>query len=345
MAQATGIIDGDGHVVETAEGLAAFGWEGPSGMAALDRLLARDADSLTRAVHPAALAGAFDPEQRLRDMDTEGIDVAVNYPTCLLMIGQVAPDVGTQLSTAYNSWFAASYRDLSPDRLKAMAVVPLGDVDAAVAEARRAVTELGAPGVVVSPYYGDRHLDDPALDPLWATIEGLDVPVAIHGGRSTTAPHLEGSSFRDAKRYYAMAHPFGQMVAMGDFAIGGVLARFPRLRVAFLEAGIGWIPWYIDRLDEAYESVDPGEAGVFIDAKPSEYLLGGNCYFSCEPDEPNLATMVDYLGADQVIFASDYPHFDCDFPNTVRAIMDDSPLSPTTLSKVMETNARRLYGL
>jgi predicted TIM-barrel fold metal-dependent hydrolase len=311
----------------------------------LDRLLSRDPEAIRLALHPDARAGAFDPKQRLLDMDREGIAVSVNFPTSLLLLGQLPTSVATELSRAYNSWFSATYNSLDRDRLKAMALVPLGDASAAVAETRRAIGELGAPGVAVSPYAGDLHLDDPSLDPLWAVLQELGAPVAVHGGRATTAPHLLGSSFRDEKRYYAMAHPFGQMMAMGDLVLGGVLDRFPRLRVVFLESGVGWIPWYIDRLDEAFESVDPGAGPtVAIARKPSEYLLGGNCYFSCEPDEPNLSTTVDYLGEDQVIFASDYPHFDCDFPNTVTAIRQ-SGLSTTVLRKVTLDNPARLYQL
>jgi predicted TIM-barrel fold metal-dependent hydrolase len=136
-------------------------------------------------------------------------------------------------------------------------------------------------------------------------------------------------------------------MAMGDLALGGVLERFPRLKVVFLESGIGWMPWFIDRLDEAYESVredwiaDRDE----LSRQPSEYLLSGNCWFSCEPDEPNLGVIVDSLGEDQVIYASDYPHFDCDFPNSVAELVQDSGLSGRVLEKVLGGNARRLYTL
>jgi predicted TIM-barrel fold metal-dependent hydrolase len=342
MAKRSGVVDGDGHVVERAEDLEPFGWDAPCGVDALDNLLSIDIDGVG-AIQPKAKAGSRDPERRLRDMDLEGIEVAVNYPTASLMINQIGPEAGLKLSRAYDSWFAATYRAVDPDRYWAMAPLHLGDVEGAIAECKRAVSELGAPGIMVSPYWRDVHLDDPSLDGLWATAQELDVPVGIHGGRATTAPHLLGESFREQKRYYVMAHPFGQMVAMGDLVLGGVLERFPRLRVVFLEAGIGWIPWYIDRLDEAFESVD-GQRSEDLEREPSDYLLSGNCYFSCEPDEPNLATSVSSLGESQVIFASDYPHFDCDFPNTVSAI-EHSGLSDTTLDKILTTNPKALYRI
>jgi hypothetical protein len=126
-----------------------------------------------------------------------------------------------------------------------------------------------------------------------------------------------------------------------------VLERFPHLKVVFLEAGIGWMPTFFDRLDEAYESVreDWVSDRDELSCSPSEYLLSGNCWFSCEPDEPNLAAMVDSLGEDQVIYASDYPHFDCDFPNSVAELVENSGLPGRVLEKVLGRNAARLYGL
>src|SRR5262249_17071072 len=221
------------------------------------------------------------------------------------------------------------------------------DPAAAAREAIRAVRELGAVGVMVQPYAGDVHLCDRQLDLLWAAAEELGVPVGVHGSRHTCAPHLRSESFRDQARFYAASHPFQQQVAMGDLSLGGVLERYPRLKVVFLEAGVGWMPWFIDRLDEAYESVreDWIADRDTLARRPSEYLLSGNCWFSCEPDEPNLSVMVDALGDSQAIYASDYPHFDCDFPDSVAELVEDSGLRGHALENVAGRNAGRLYGI
>jgi predicted TIM-barrel fold metal-dependent hydrolase len=343
------VIDGDGHVVETASRLAPFGWEGSTYHEKIDRMLQGwDRPERWKAgLHPDAI-GAWNPEDRLADMDREGIERAVNYPSALLAVGDVGslPDQ-TSLCRAYNDWFFATYRSTCGDRMLAVAVVPVGDPAAAVVEARRAVVELGAVGIVVPPYVGARHLDDGVFDPLWSLAVELDVPVGVHGGRSVNEPHIHESSFRTQTRWYAFGHPFHQMFAMTDIVLGGVLARFPTLRVAFLEAGIAWMPYWIERLDHAVDALRDQENGAepAIDRKPSEYLLGGNCYFSCEPDEPNLAVMVDWLGEDQVIFASDYPHFDCSFPDSVQELVKGSGLSEGALAKVTGTNPGRLYNL
>jgi predicted TIM-barrel fold metal-dependent hydrolase len=339
-----GVVDADGHVVERGAELSEHGWSrSTTGHPAVDQMLAVDqvllAHGLCRDAHP------FAAESRLEDMDREGIAISVNYPTALLLVNQLADEIAVELCRAYNSWAYEVFTVPTEGRVLTMALVSLADADAAVCEARRAVRELGAPGIAVSPFAGHRHLDDAALDPLWALAEELDVAVGIHGGRATTAPLLPSESFRDQKRYYAMAHPFGQMMAMGDLAIGGVLARFDRLRVAFLESGIGWVRWYADRLDEAAESVHNQGASTFeLDAAPSEYLFSGNCFYSCEPDEPNLPELVRAVGEDVVLFASDYPHFDCDFPESVRAL-EKNLGDRDVLKRIATANPKRLYNL
>ena len=342
MGQVSGVVDADGHVVESAEQLLAFGWSGSTGNEALDHLFA----SPELGYRPDLEKGALDPTERLGDMDREGIEVAVNYPTFALLVNQLDVGPATDLAGAYNRWFSATYHATDPDRLRAMALVSLADPEGAAREAKRAVTEQGATGILVSPFCGPLHLGDQRLDPLWRTAQELGVAVAVHGGRSTTAPHLSASNFPedDQRTYYAMAHPFGQMMAMGDLVFGGVLERFSDLRFAFLEAGIGWIPWYVDRLDEAWESIPPPPGASPLPRRPSDYLLGGTCYFSCEPDEGQLSTMVDAVGEDQVLFASDYPHFDCKCPRSL-ATLAGNGLSPRVLDKVARANPSALYRL
>jgi predicted TIM-barrel fold metal-dependent hydrolase len=343
-----GVIDGDGHVIERRVDLERQGWQG--GATDLIEMLLSwgHRDAWGSFIPPEVRDGAFDPDARLRDMDKEGIDVAVNYPTPLLGVSDFS-DVDSSIGAcrAYNDWFAEQYHVAAPDRLHATALVPLTDPPAAAHEATRAVRDLGAVGIMVQPYSGDIHLCDRQLDMLWAVVEDLGVPVGVHGSRHTCAPHLRSESFRNQARFYAASHPFQQQMAMGDLSLGGVFERFPSLKVVFLEAGIGWMPSFIDRLDEAYESVreDWLAERDALARRPSEYLLSGNCWFSCEPDEPNLAVMVDSLGEGQVIYASDYPHFDCDFPNSVAELVDDGGLSGRVLEKVLGGNARRLYGL
>jgi predicted TIM-barrel fold metal-dependent hydrolase len=142
-----------------------------------------------------------------------------------------------------------------------------------------------------------------------------------------------------------MVHPFHQMYAMADLTLGGVLERVPDLKVVFLEAGIGWMPSYIERLDKARASFTPDTGGDTLPRPPSEYLLSGNCWFSCEADEHGLPAAIDALGEDHVVVASDYPHFDCEFPATKTNLVHASGLTDRVITKVGYDNPARLYGL
>jgi uncharacterized protein len=217
--------------------------------------------------------------------------------------------------------------------------------------------------VMVPPFYREWHLCDERFDPLWEKLVELGVPAAIHNTRMDTLPHLSPSTFLDNGRFYAAGFPMTMMIAMGDLTLGGVLEKFPDLKVVFLESSTAWMPSYIRRLDEAYEHKGGGAGndpqgddrsarrrpplGNYenLTREPSEYLRNGNCFFSCEPDEPIFPAAVAALGKTQVVFASDYPHFDCAFPNTVQHLIDDSGLSADEIRVIVSDNSTRLYGI
>ena len=134
------------------------------------------------------------------------------------------------------------------------------------------------------------------------------------------------------------------MVAFTALAFGGVLDRFPGLRVAFLEAGLGWVPYFIERAKEHKDK--RGDMVPDMKSDPEEYIARGQCYFSFECEDPFLEHYVGHHGADSVIFASDYPHWDADFPGTVDEAREHAtPLGEDVVDKALGANALRLYGL
>ena len=142
---------------------------------------------------------------------------------------------------------------------------------------------------------------------------------------------------------HAFTHPVGQMIAIMAFTVGGILHRFPRLRVAFLEAGVGWLPTWLERLDEHWELTPEQAPG--IDRKPSEYFLSGRCFIGCDPDEKGIPHVVDSLGEGVVVYASDYCHWDCKFPDTVKILAARADLSERAKQAIFDDNPRRLYAL
>jgi predicted TIM-barrel fold metal-dependent hydrolase len=133
------------------------------------------------------------------------------------------------------------------------------------------------------------------------------------------------------------------MIAIDCFTVGGILHRFPRLRVGFMEAGIGWLPFWLERLDEHWELM-PDQAPS-IDRKPSEYFLSGRCFMGVDPDEKGVAYVASALTDECIVYASDYCHWDCKFPDTVSILLERGDLSAQSKKRILKDNAARLYGL
>lgn len=299
--------------------------------------------------------GTYNPWARLADMDVDNIDVAVIYPTDELPLN-VSQDAGfaDARARAYNDWLY-NYCQVSPRRLKGIGAVALQDVDLALQEMRRAVAELGMVGVQIGcTIREDTLLSDPRLDPFWAEAERLGVGVAVHG------PALP-SFFRgyfDVNRpdhmleMTHMAHTFAQMLACSNIVTSGVLERFPKLRIAFLEAGAGWVPYWINRMDE-YNEVAP-ERWSNISAKPSEYIKNGRVFFSCEPGDEFIPHFIEHVGEDSMLFASDYLHFDALFvgetghdgqpyPGTVATLFGRTDIGEEAVRKMVLDNSLSFY--
>ncbi len=188
-----------------------------------------------------------------------------------------------------------------------------------------------------------RNLDHLDLDPFFALAAELDLPLGIHGAPGLHMPKIGIDRFDNYIQVHCVSFPFDQMTAMTAMVSGGVFDRHPTLRVAFLEAGAGWLPWFVERLGEHFES-----RGDWIDngwqRHPDEYLAAGNIWVTCEPEERMLPAVVEQIGADHVMFASDYPHWDGAWPHSSGRFLRQE-LKPDALAAIAGENARRFYGL
>ncbi len=287
--------------------------------------------------------GASDPLARLADLDLEGFDVQVIYGSLGLAVTSVR-DTGfaTALARACNDYYA-SFCSGAPTRLRAMAALPLGDVSAAVDELRRSVNELGLLGGTVPPNVNGRNLDDPAFDPLWAEAQALDVPIAVHWGNGSHLQAAGTERFDTHFMVHAVGHPFEQMLAMGSIICGGVLDRFPGVRVAFLEAGCGWAPYWVERLHEHWER--RGAEMPLLLRDPIEFFTTGRCFVSAEPQEAMLPGAIQVLGSGALLFASDYPHSDSLFPECTKVVRARTDLDDATKERLLGANAAAYYGL
>ncbi len=288
--------------------------------------------------------GMTDPDERIKDMDLEGIDVTVTFPGGA---GEewalLDPAFSLALCRTINE-AKATFNRHDPKRLKALAKLPMIDPPAAAAELRRAVTELGLVGMVCPQHIRDKNLSDPSFDVVWAEAERLGATVCIHGGGQAPDQYPIGvDRFHTRFEVHALTHPMGNMLALMSLIVGGVIHRFPKLHVGFMESGCGWLPFWLERLDEHYELM--GEQAPGIDRKPSEYFMDGNCFISCEPDEHMIKQVVEILGDTKIVYASDYYHWDCSFPDTVKQIAQRTELSDATKKRILSENSKRLYPL
>lgn len=294
--------------------------------------------------------GGSDPRARLADMDAEGIDAAVLYPTAMLSwIEEV--DLYTAACRAYNGWLR-DYCAASPSRLFGVAVVPLQDPAAAIAELRRARRELGFKAAMIrpAPYIGRSKLHHPDYDPFWAAAAAEDCPIGVHPSPHGDMPNTtrlfgldegavdpaDGIALRQG-----LCNALDLQVALGSFVLGGICERHPRLRVAFLEGTGGWIAPMLERFDHQFEIFGSRDQKT----RPSE-LFARQCMISFDPDESALAYTAGRIGADKILWASDYPHPDAKIPGVVKELREAvEPLARDARALVLGANARRFYGL
>jgi predicted TIM-barrel fold metal-dependent hydrolase len=286
----------------------------------------------------------FEPAGVIADAEREGIEVMVAYPSLGLGASTFDDlDFAEDFARRWNRW-AARFCAAAPEgRLRAVGIVPLQDP----ARARRLLDEigqLGLVGVTVPPALRDgRNLDHPTLEPFWEAAGASGLPVGVHGAPGMHIPVAGADRFDNYVQVHAVSFPFDQMIAITALAFGGVLERHPRLRIAFLESGVGWVPYFLERLDEHFEKRGGQVPGCR--RPPSEYAARGQCVFSCEPEEEALGFAVGALGADKVMYASDYPHWDSDFPDSVAPLRERRDLSEAAKREVLGGTAARFYRL
>jgi predicted TIM-barrel fold metal-dependent hydrolase len=296
-------------------------------------------------VYEDAQPGGSDPVARLADMDREGIDVAMLYPTLGLYFWAVtAPDAATALARAYNDWLA-QYCAANPRRLHGAAMVPWQSIDAAIAELRRAHDELGFRAVFLrpNPCLG-RTIVHPGHEPFWAAAEELGVTIGIHEGSSNTIETL-GNRRKPFNPFllHAVSHAFEQMLACAQLIGLGVMEHHPDLRFAFLEAGGGWAPYWLWRLDEQVDGF--GDFCPEMKLRPSEYFAR-QCWISFEIDEPSLPALAPLIGTERILWGSDYPHHDSTFPGAVDKLRATiAPLPEAAQERVLGANALDCYRL
>jgi predicted TIM-barrel fold metal-dependent hydrolase len=348
-----------------------FAVAGTAGFSDEDRQRALLGEIKYTEVAPAS----YSVKPRLEDMTRDHIDISVLYPTLMLYIASIADlDFAEVMARAYNDWLS-DHTTESGGRLYGAAAVPQQDPERAAREIRRAATLPGIKAVYVrpNPTADWKHFNHPVYDPIWQAVSDTGLPVGLHPAVSADipgaviglhvnmlgldtltgrgdhkfSPPLPGgvANFDNVAFTQAIASPVDMMTSMMFMLMGGVCERFPELRIAFLEANGGWLVPWLERLDHHAKEFFWDLPKLSL--RPSEYFRR-QCWISFDPDEAALAFTANspLVGADRIVWASDYPHPDAKFPGTTDELTEAiETLDADQQAEIAGKSAMALYDL
>lgn len=294
-----------------------------------------------RAVSPLVDANAG---ERIKDMDFEGVDVNLTLPSGWWGTWTSTDDVALEAAMyrAYHRWMEA-YCGQFPDRLGGVILACGRDIKSAVEEIHRWGKSRWAWGVLPYAPYG-MPLDHPDFEPVWAAAAEHDLAVTLHTF-TVMPPYAPGGTdnWENLFLQRSASHPWCGMRNMASLIGSGLMDRYPKLRIGTLEAGHGWLPFWMARIDEHARTI----RSEIPDLKmmPSEYVLSGRYFQSIEIPEGLKLTnsVIDLVGEDVLMYASDYPHGESHFPESVDLVLDwDMPRARK--NKLFWDNAVKLYA-
>lgn len=290
---------------------------------------------------------SFEPADRARLLDEWGVDRSVLFPTIgILPLPIEDMDLLSAYARAYNSWQAEFYQQI-PERVIPVALLNLADVAAATAELERCLA-LGFRGVFLPPEtIGGHKPGSPHFDPLWERCAEAGVPLCMHVVVRFGGPAAPFAGWQAAGANmlfsFSLGAPGQLMPCLTSMITDGAFDRIPDLKVVCAEAGAGWAPYLMDRLDE--------KAALFADTltpplqlRASEYVRR-NCWFVAEPAERTVGATLDLVGEDRVLWGSDYPHLDSTLDAAIIIRSSLAGLDERSRHAVLGGSAAKLFGL
>ena len=292
--------------------------------------------------------GSYLPAERLKVMDREGIDISLLYPTVgICWEGKINDgELAAAYTRAYNRWLV-DFCSYNRRRLVPIAHISLLDPELAVTEIKRAAKD-GCKGIFLSPDLksrGMRHFDHPEFSKVWATAQDLALPVSFHVVvRDERSHSYFDPNGEKAYRFGLFDFSFlaiDVMAAFTEFLSLGLLEQYPSLKVSILESGANWISAWLDRMDHKFEVV---RSTTMLTKKPSDYFFR-QCIVSADPDETLTGAIVNHMGDDYFVWASDYPHIDASYGVLNEIKNNLAGISHESMRKVLGDNDIRFYGL
>jgi len=312
----------------------------------------------TGVTYDEARPGCYDGKARLADMDADGVDVEIIFPpqrTIGHFLGDPDDDFVLAGVEAYNNFLFEEFCANDPQRLIGMAQIPSLGIDVAVDALRKAAAR-GVHGVVISTWPSGNDELGPDDDPFWEAAVEAGLPVTIHinvqsrdqrAARARAMAAAKPATSTDAagaKAIGAISNVFAQVAgSLSQMLFTGVFARFPDLHVSWIEAGVGWIPHFIDALDDRYWR-NRSWGNLTITEPPSFYWYRNNsASFIFDPSGIDLRHRV---GVANMLWSSDYPHHGNDWPYSRKVIAESmGNVAQTERAAITGGNARRIWHL
>ena len=291
--------------------------------------------------------GGYIPEEHVKDMDADGVDVSIVYPSVGLLLYGTVRD--SQLLTAvfktYND-FVSEFCGAVPGRICGIAMINIDDVQVGVKELER-TRKLGFVGAMITVYPPQgRSYDSPEYDPLWTAAQDLEIPLSFHAATNRAG---SGEGFQGAETLrtaYLVNMDHWVRMSLADMILSGVFERFPRLQVGAVEHELSWVPHFLNRLDYNYRERARGQAGYrFKNAELPSDVFRRNVFLGFQEDAIGIRDR-HTLGVDTLQWGADYPHAESTFPRS-REILDQilADCNEEEKAKIVGGNAARVYKI
>lgn len=290
--------------------------------------------------------GCYNVHERVRDMDAAGVLAQMNFPNFAQFCGQrfyraQDKELGSAVLRAYNEWTLEGWVGEHPDRFMAVGLVPLWDAQLMAKE----VEWLASKGCHSVTFSEDpSKLDLPSLhsdhwDPFWAACEANEVVVCMHLGSSSSMPITSPGAPIEATQTLA---PTSLLYCATDVIWAPFLRKFPNLKVSLTEGGIGWIPYFLERIDWVYDHHRHWTGTDFGDRLPSEVFK--QQVITCFIEDKAGLQLRDTIGIDMICWEMDYPHADCTWPGGPESFASSiALLNRQEVDKITHENAIRLF--
>ena len=298
--------------------------------------------------------GSWKQADRLADMDANHVDVSICFPNVLprfcgqTFLEREDKDLALLCVKAYNDWMIDEWCEgEGKGRLIPLTLIPLWDPVAAAEEVHRCANK-GSFAVAFSenPYHlglPSVHDENNFWDPFFTACQETETVICMHIGSSSKMPSTSPDAPFSVSSTITFANAMGSMC---DYILSGIFVRFPKLRIAYAEGQVGWMPYVVERMDKIWEERGDASFGIDLPNPPSSYIP--NHIWGCIFDDEIGLKNRDIIGMNQICFEVDFPHADTTFPNTLKVatkICEEAGLSEDEIYRLMRGNAIDCFGL